>query len=98
MAFLCISMGIAAVTNFGLSHFSHEHDDYYKQLNIMDIITLAVIVLLALGIGLWLIFRSSPDFDTRYSRGVDGFKVDDSGNLIPKSSFNVVDSRITNVK
>ena len=49
----------------------------------MDIITLAVIVLLALGIGLWLIFRSSPDFDTRYSRGVDGFNVRDDGTLVP---------------
>lgn len=67
MLFMSLCMGLAAVSNLGLSYFSHEHDDYYKQLNFFDIITMGTIVLLALGIGLWLFFRSTPDFDNRFN-------------------------------
>ena len=53
----------------------------------MDIITLGTIVLLALGIGLWLFFRSGPSFNNRYSKGIDGFNYSSDGTLTPKTTF-----------
>ena len=45
-------------------------------MKIADFIVIGVLLLLALGIGLWLIFRPNPSFKNRYSEAkIAGFDV-----------------------
>lgn len=68
-------MIVASAANFGLSSFPEEFDDYYKNVKIMAFITIGVIILLALIYGIYMLFRSSPSFDTRFKKSAPGFNV-----------------------
>lgn len=69
-------MFLAGAASIGLGNILCDEDPIYKQLKIADFIVIGVLVLLALGIGLWLIFRPNPSFKNKYSESkVPGFNV-----------------------
>lgn len=85
--FLGICHLVAAAANIGLTTYPKDLDEHYQQLAINDYIVLAALVILGLILLFYLLFRPAPVFQNRYSGGIQGFNVDDNGNLIPKSTF-----------
>lgn len=69
-------MFLAGAASIGLGNILCDEDPIYKQLKLADFIVIAVLVLLALGIGLWLFFRPTPKFHNKYTEAkVPGFDV-----------------------
>lgn len=85
--FLVVFMFISAIGNLSLTNQDLVFDDTFKSINIVDIITVGVIVLLGLGLGLFLIFRTIPLTKNRNFAGRQGFDTKADGSLVPKSGF-----------
>ena len=98
LCFLLLAAFLAGIASMGLSDILCDDDPIYKQLKIADFIVIAVLLLLALGIGLWLIFRSTPSFKNRYSESkIPGFNVQ-NGQLVPNGTFKPTNSQQTQVQ
>lgn len=58
--FLGLLMLIAAATNIGIANNHREDDEIYKSLGLIDYICLGLIIILALILLFYILFRATP--------------------------------------
>jgi hypothetical protein len=85
-AFLFGSVAVAAVSNFALT-VSSVDDEIQLQFHIFDLISLAVVVLLGIALGLYLIFRPTPEPISRFTDKGSLYALDDKGNVIANPTY-----------
>lgn len=85
--FLLISMFIAAIANFALTNQDPAYDEAFKSTNMIDIMTIVIILLLGIAFGLYLILRPVHLPKNSSFSGRPGFNVKPDGSIVPKPAF-----------
>ena len=80
---MIVGIAIACASNFALGDFDKSFNDLYNQINIVDLATVGIIVLLGLALGLYLVFRPAPEPLNRNRSGVPGYLTNEDGTLTP---------------